>query len=616
EALGAEVRQSSVAYAGPAKLAVDGGTSGLFDQDESITHTATEADPWWEVDLGVSGAVERIVLFNRTDGTLHRRLDGLVVRLLDSERSEVWSAVVPIGRRDAVELEPARHGRALVLTEPTADFSETDFQIGRTLDGDPATGWAISPRQGSGHVAVFPLAQPLILDEPAMIEVVLRQGYGGAHTLGHLRLSVSEHTGPLSALPAGLAATLALFAADRDADAAVRLAEHFAGVDPVLAELRADVLELRRTRDALAVVSTPVMVELPLEEHRETHVLVLGNFLQRAEQVEPGVPAAYSPLPEGSLPDRMGLARWLVDPANPLTARVAVNRFWAQLFGAGLVETEENFGSQGEVPSHPRLLDWLALEFREGGWDQKALLRQLVLSATYRQASSTSAEKLAADPRNRLLARGARFRLSAETVRDQALAVSGLLSLGIGGPSVYPPQPDGIWQAAFNGQRNWPTSSGEARYRRGLYTYLRRTSPYPSMETFDAPSRETCSLRRLRTNTPLQAFVTLNDPVYVEAAQALARRMLAEGDGTPRGTIHRGLWLCLGRGPEASDIDDLESLFADTLIHFEGVAESAALALATDPLGPLPDGLDAPQAAAWTVVANVLLNLDATLTRD
>jgi len=312
----------------------------------------------------------------------------------------------------------------------------------------------------------------------------------------------------------------------------------------------------------------------------------------------------------------MGLAHWLVDSANPLTARVAVNRFWAQLFGAGLVETEENFGSQGEPPSHPRLLDWLALEFREGGWDQKALLRKLVLSATYRQASSASAEKLAADPRNRLLGRGARFRLSAETVRDQALAVSGLLSPEIGGPSVYPPQPDGIWQAAFNGQRNWPTSSGEARYRRGLYTYLRRTSPYPSMETFDAPSRETCSLRRLRTNTPLQAFVTLNDPVYVEAAQALARRMLAESDGTTRGTIHRGLWLCLGREPQDSDIADLESLFADTLTHFEGVAESDALALATDPLGPLPSGLDAPEAAAWTVVGNVLLNLDATLTRD
>ena len=387
--------------------------------------------------------------------------------------------------------------------------------------------------------------------------------------------------------------------------------------------LRDEIARLEKSRAAHQTV--PVMVELPAEKRRATHLLIKSNFLERGEKVEPGVPVAFPPLPKDAPLDRLGLARWLVHPDNPLTARVAVNRFWAQLFGTGMVETEEDFGTQGELPSHPELLDWLAVGFQTGNlqgsdgaarpWDVKALLRMIVTSATYRQASRVTSDRLAKDPRNRLLSRAPRPRLEAEMVRDQSMALSGLLSRKLGGPSVYPPQPPGLWQAAFNGQRTWATSTGEDRYRRGLYTFWRRTIPYPSMATFDAPSRELCSVRRPRTNTPLQALVTLNDPVYVEAAQALARRVVREGGASPEERIGYALRLCLCRpSGTPAQAQALLRLYRSEREHYARDPE-AAKKLATDPLGPLPDGMDAAELAAWTVVANVLLNMDGVLTR-
>jgi hypothetical protein len=356
------------------------------------------------------------------------------------------------------------------------------------------------------------------------------------------------------------------------------------------------------------VTQVPVMVELAADKRRQTHIMRKGNFRDPGDTVEPGVPAAFHPLPPGEKADRLGLARWLVDPANPLAARVAVNRLWAQLFGTGIVETEEDFGTQGEPPSHPELLDWLATEHVRRGWDTKAMIRLIVTSATYRQSSRVTPERLAKDPRNRFLSRGPRMRLEAEAVRDQALALSGLLSRKIGGPSVYPPQPDGLWQAAFNGQRKYPTSRGPDRYRRGLYTFWRRTVPYPSMATFDAPSRETCTVRRIRSNTPLQALVTLNDPVYVEAAQALAKRIVRDGGETVESRAGFGLRLCLARPPKPEQVHELTKLFVDELARYRGDA-AAAKKLAGDA------SADAAELAAWTVVANVLLNLDGVLTK-
>ncbi|MDG3007946.1 PSD1 and planctomycete cytochrome C domain-containing protein [Paludisphaera mucosa] len=383
-------------------------------------------------------------------------------------------------------------------------------------------------------------------------------------------------------------------------------------VGPPAPALRDEIAQVEKAR--ADVPTLPVMVELPKEKRRVTRVLMKGNFLDPGPEVGPGLPKAFNPAPEGKPVDRLVLAQWLVDRKNPLTARVAVNRTWALLFGAGIVETEEDFGTQGEPPSHRELLDRLAVDFMDSGWDVKGLIRRLVRSATYRQASRPTPEALAKDPKNRLLSHAPRVRLDAEEVRDQVLALSGLLSRKIGGPSVFPVQPDGLWQAAFNGQRTWTTSPGPDRHRRGVYTFWRRTVPYPSMAAFDAPSRELCAVKRVRTNTPLQALVTLNDPVYVEAAQGLARRIVREGGGSPEERVRYGLELCLGRPPRDEQAAPLVALYAAQLERYRS-DPTAASAFATEPLGPLPDGLDPAELAAWTAVANVLLNLDAVLTR-
>jgi hypothetical protein len=363
------------------------------------------------------------------------------------------------------------------------------------------------------------------------------------------------------------------------------------------------------------IVKLPIMQELPTGQQRVSHIFKKGNFLDPAERVEPAVLPAFGNLPAGAGPDRLGVAHWLLSPENPLTARVAVNRFWARLFGTGIVETEEDFGTQGELPTHPELLDWLAIHYRDTlKWDTKALLRLIVTSATYRQSSRITPELERRDPHNRLLARGPRYRLEAETIRDQALALSGLLSRELGGPSVFPWQPDGLWQAAFNGERTWQTSGGPERHRRGLYTFWRRTVPYPSMAAFDAPSREVCAIRRVRSNTPVQAFVTLNDPCYVEAAQALARRIVQEGGTGTEERVRFALRLCLVRQPKAEEVNRLVSLFERERQHYRGQRE-AATKLATNPLGPLPKDMQPDELAAWTVVANVLLNLDSVLTK-
>jgi mono/diheme cytochrome c family protein len=378
--------------------------------------------------------------------------------------------------------------------------------------------------------------------------------------------------------------------------------------DPKLA---ARIAKLARSR--AKDPSVPVMQELPREKHRQTNVMVKGNFLVPAEAVEPGVPAFFGSLPKQAPADRLAMARWIVDRENPLTARVAVNRLWSQVFGQGIVETEEDFGTQGRAPSHPELLDYLAVEYRDHGWNTKALIRLLVTSATYRQSSRETPEALQEDAGNHLYGRAPRFRLEAEIVRDQALALSGLLSQKMKGPSVFPAQPPGLWRAAFNGDRTWPTSPGADAHRRGLYTFWRRTIPYPSMATFDAPSREVCSVRRVRTNTPLQAFVTLNDPVYVEAAQALSRRIMTEGGHSPRDRCQFALRLCLARPPLVEQVAELESLLLDERRHYQADPRAARM-LAGGPQGQLP-GLDVADLAAWTVVANVLLNLDGVLTK-
>ena len=303
-----------------------------------------------------------------------------------------------------------------------------------------------------------------------------------------------------------------------------------------------------------------------------------------------------------------------MDKENPLTARVTVNRIWSRMFGVGLVETEADFGTQGELPSHPDLLDWLATEFRDSHrWSQKKLCKTIVMSATYRQSSHVTAALRERDPHNRQLSRGPRFRLEAEMIRDQALAVGGLLSGRLYGPPVMPPQPKGIWKTVYNSGR-WVNSAGEDRYRRGLYTFAKRTAAYPSSMLLDAGSGETCLPRRIRTNTATAALVTLNDPVYTEAAQALARRVVGAVDGAVSRRVALAWRLVTGRPPSAAESGRIVLLFGRQLEHYRE-HEDAALEMATVPLGALPKGMDPVEMAAWTVVASVLLNLDETLSK-
>jgi hypothetical protein len=382
-----------------------------------------------------------------------------------------------------------------------------------------------------------------------------------------------------------------------------------------LAPQRKELAKLNKELSEIKPPSVAIMRELPADKQRQTTVLVKGNWMSKGDVVQPGVPAAFNPLPSGAPANRLGVAKWLVDKENPLTARVAVNRFWAALFGSGIVLTQEDFGIMGQPPTHPELLDWLAVTFRDDlKWDVKALLKMMMTSATYRQSSKQTPEVLTGDPTNRYLTRAPRLRLEAEAVRDQALALSGLLSPKMFGKSVYPPQPDGLWQAAFNGERTYPTSTGEDRYRRGLYTFWRRTTPYPSMAAFDAPSREQCTVRRIQTSTPIQAFVTLNDPVYVECSQALARRIVKEGGTSIEDRATYGLRLCLTRPGQPEQVKGIVDLYNSELANYRKDA-AAAQQMATEPLGPLPMGADPAEMAAWTVVSNVLLNLDGVLTK-
>ena len=365
---------------------------------------------------------------------------------------------------------------------------------------------------------------------------------------------------------------------------------------------------------AMKPPAVPVMQELPEQKRRRTRLLIKGDFLNPGSEVKAGVPESLHAMSDHGAMNRLSLARWLMDKENPLAARVAVNRIWSRMFGAGLVETEEDFGTQGELPSHPRLLDWLAIEFRDTHhWSRKKLCKTIVMSATYRQFSKVTRELRELDPRNRLLARGPRFRLEAEMIRDQALAVSGLLSRKLYGPPVMPPQPDGVWKTVYNSGR-WVTSKGEDRYRRGLYTFAKRTTAYPSFLLLDAGSGEVCLPRRIRTNTVTGALVTLNDPVYTEAAQALARRVVGDVNGNAPQRAAFAWRLVTGRPPRAPETKRIVQLFEAQLVHYRQ-HEDAARKMATVPLGALPKEMDATELAAWTVVASVLLNLDETLTK-
>lgn len=425
--------------------------------------------------------------------------------------------------------------------------------------------------------------------------------------------------------PAGLGEILAAPADQRTAEQRDALRRYYLdAVDVDTRQAMAELAETNRRNQEIdkTIPRTMVMAELP--QPRAAHILIRGQYDKPGDAVETGVPAVLSPLPVDAPLNRLGLAQWLTQPSHPLTARVAVNRFWSMYFGAGLVETAEDFGVQGEPPSHPELLDWLAAEFSsppllrggEGAWNVKALQRLIVTSATYRQSSNASPQLIERDPRNRLLARGPRFRLPAESVRDCALAISGLLRERLGGPSVKPYQPEGLWEEVSVERRyKYVPDKNDGLYRRSMYTFWKRTCPPPGMTAFDAPDRETCLIRRARTNTPLQALVLLNDPTYIESSRRFAERILKEAGPTLAERFNHAFRLALARLPTADEGRILLPLYDSARERF-GRDKGAAEKLLAVGESPREAGLDTAEIAAWTTLCSIVLNLDETISKE
>lgn len=413
-----------------------------------------------------------------------------------------------------------------------------------------------------------------------------------------------------------IAALLALQSERRTAPQRAKLQRYYLEehAPTAIRQTRRQVLALQHQKEQLRATYPTTMVMQELPTPRASFVLLRGEYDKHGEQVAPGVPTALAPLPAGVPSNRLGFARWLVDPQNPLTARVAVNRFWQMYFGTGLVKTAEDFGSQGEWPSHPELLDWLATEFMRSGWDVKAMQRLIVTSAAYRQSSKVTKILLEKDPDNRLLARGPRLRLSAETVRDQALAASGLLVQRVGGPSVRPYQPAGLWKE-LSGGKDYVPDHGVNLYRRSLYTFWKRTVTPPGMLTFDASMRETCVVRETRTNTPLQALNLMNDVTYVEAARVLAQRIMTEAGPTPEARLTMAYRLVLGRPPRPTEVQVLRAGFDHQQSAYRQDQEAARKLVRAGEY-PVHEKLDVSDLAAYTAVAGLILNLDEAITKE
>ena len=479
-------------------------------------------------------------------------------------------------------------------------------------------GWRIDASREEKRNArqiVFTLEQPLA--NPRVLTVrVKHQGAAVGQSLGRFRLSVTSSASPqrIVEIPAKLRPVLDIPAVERTDQQQKDLTTFYRTVATSLKPTRDRIAQLEKDLRALAIPTALVMREHAGYDRPSAFVRRRGNFMDKGEQVYADVPATLHPLRDDQMPNRLGLARWLVDEENPLTARVAVNRAWEQFFGRGLVETSEDFGTQGSPPSHPELLDWLATEFMHQGWSQKTIHRLIVSSATYRQSSGVASALVERDPYNRLLARGPRFRMEAEMVRDSVLAASGLLSEKVGGPSVFPPQPDGIWDIPYSSEK-WTTSEGEDRYRRGLYVFIRRSATYPSFMTFDATSREHTIVRRVRTNTPLQALTSLNDEAYFEAARAMAGRVLKEarsGESVDTTRAKYAFRLVATRAPKQAELDRILASYQRQLERFKNDRADAVTTIR----GYEVADIDAAEQAAWTLVANALLNLDEAVTKE
>ena len=530
-------------------------------------------------------------------------------------------------------LDEQAQWKPVKLKAAAASRERPRYGIQGALDDKIETGWSVwekEPQSKDPEYAWFQTDNPLGAASGGALRIQLSfLSPLPQRLLGKFRLAVtdSDTIGEWIALPQNIRTDLIQFFNRRSSKLAPSVQVHYRENFVEEARQLKKLLNAKKKERADFENSLPVaMVMGERQTPKDTFVLIRGEYNNPGKKVEPGLPAALYPEfekpPKRKANDktqqgnRLDLARWLVDPNHPLTSRVVVNHYWQQFFGTGIVKTAEDFGSQGEWPSHPELLDWLAREFVESGWNIKHMHKLILTSATYRQDSTIHPQHLRLDPENRKLARFPRIRLEAEAIRDLALFTGGLLDSTIGGESVYPYQPTGLWeQLAFQGTRKWEQSKGAKNYRRGLYVYWRRSVPYASFVTFDAPSRETCTVQRPRTNTPLQALVLMNDPVYIEAARSLGLRLLTEGGTTPDDKIRFACQTVLSRLPLPQEQNQLRQAYLDELRHFESNRIAANQLIHVGASVP-PLNADVCELAAWTIIGNILLNLDETITKN
>jgi len=550
--------------------------------------------------------------------------------------TEFIAEAAPLNKTDALE--------KVALAKATADMERPDFPVSNVIDGSMKTHWYsdFGPvKRNQDRTIVITPQSPAGFDGGTYFVFQLAEKFDesiswGKPNIGRFRLSVTTDPNPTAdPVPPQIRRIMAIPERERTAEHKRELFSYYRTTVPEWAEANKKIDELLKewpygpTTLALAKRSQP----------RTTRIFKRGDWKNPGDEVTANSPSALHPFPKGAPRNRLGLAQWIVDKDNPLTTRVIVNRIWQQYFGQGLVTTPEDFGTRCEKPSHPELLDWLAVELMEpssqftvhrsqlaakstanreqqaANWSLKNVHRLIVNSATYRQASKLTPLLQDKDPYNKWLARAPRMRVEAEVVRDVALAVSGLLTKKIGGPSVYPPIPDGVLSLGYGAQLPWPIEKGENRYRRGMYTFWKRNVPYPSMSAFDAPAGDFSCTRRVKSNTPLQALTTLNDVTFMEAAQALALRVWKEGGMTDQARISYAFQLCTGRKPDAFELGEVTKLLQSQRAEFKGKTASAVYVTAMD-LTNLPEGVDLHELAPWTMVARVLLNLDATITKE
>ena len=595
----------------PSQLKSSGGATLSVESDESILSSGDNpAHDTYELTLPLS-----------PDSITGLRLEALTHPdfpnrgLGRGNGNFVLTGVEVAVRQQGGEPTPVKIATAL------ADFSQNGWPIANVLDGKKATGWAVGGHEKpADHEAVFVFAEPVAGGDGRELMITLRhESAHERHSIGRFRLSLTDLEAPAlgpHALPADVLAAFQVAADQQSSEHTAVLEQHFLATTSLLEETRQELAAARKTREAL-VARIPTTLMTVVGKLRVTRVLPRGNWMDESGDVVQPAPPEF--LSTGSAGEgrqtRLDLARWLVSRDNPLTARVFVNRLWHLFHGVGLSKNVTDFGAQGEWPRHPELLDWLAADFMESGWDVKHLVRLMVTSATYRQSTLGSPENLQRDPFNRLYARQSRVRLPAEMIRDNALAVSGLLVDTVGGPSVKPYQPEGYWDQLNFPKRTWEHDQEASLYRRGLYVFWCRSFLHPSLLSFDACTREESSAERTPSNTPLQALTLLNDPAFVEASRVFAERILEQGGQETEARLDWAFRRALSRSPEPPEVQLLLGLHEMAREHYAANPEQAEQAAGVGE-APRGTGLEAVEVAAWTNVARALLNLDEAIVRN